>query len=327
MYSQVSILRHHLYKAVEFGANFREMCRRLKVTPEILANGEDLLPFSLLPENDFWTHALELTGDPCLGLHMGQKPDKYHSFGMLGLLAGSSGTVGEALQAVSRFNDTLTGVFTFSLRHSADGAVFEMTPHPLWEESIPDSARQAVDMSLSSWMCQLHELATRKIYPLQTLLRGPRRFEEEYRKIVNGPVLFNQEKNCLIFDAKDLEVPLLNYDQTLHAVFEQLLLEKRKNLETKKSMANKVRHLLLTTFHGQPVHIDLVASSLFMTTRTLQRKLADESTTYREICNDMRKGLAESLLKGGTRNKTQVAGILGYTDVSSLNKAIKSWNG
>lgn len=325
MYSQISILRHHLYKAAEFGADFRELCRRLDLTPEILADGEGHLPYQPGEEKDFWSQAVALTGNPCLGLHMGSKPDKFNPFGMLGMLAGSCRTVGEAIEIVSKYNDTLTGVFQFRLDLSGKDAVFELNPHALWEESNLEGARQAVDTSIAGWLTSLNEMAVRKIYPKQTELKYSKRFEEEYRKVVNGPVLFDMPKNRLIFDKADMEVRLLNHDQSLLFAFEALLREKQKNLASRKTIAAQIRHLLLSTFHGQITHIDIVASSLFMTTRTLQRKLSEENTSYRTICNDLRKELALGLMKVGKTNKTQLATLFGYSDSSTFNKAYRSW--
>jgi AraC-like DNA-binding protein len=325
MYNQISILRHHIYKATEFGEDFNELCKRTGMTAELLSNGESHLPYSPGEEHDFWTHAVALTGNPCLGLHMGSTSDKYNPFGMLGLLAGSCKTIGEAMDLVSHYNDTLTGVFRYHLDRSGKDAVFEMTPHPLWEETNLESARQAVDMSISGWLTSMHETAVRKIYPLRTELRYEKRFEEEYRKVVKGPVLFGMPANRFIFLKSDMDTPLVNYDQSLFSAFDSLLLEKQKQLESRKTVAAQIRHLLLTTFHGQIVHIDIVASSLFMTARTLQRRLSQEGTSYRTICNELRKDLAKGLLNTGKATKTKIASFLGYSDASTFSKAYRSW--
>ena len=110
MYSQISILRNHVYLAVEFGANFQELCERLKILPEYLNNGEGHATWAPGGDSDFWIHALEMTGIPALGLQMGQRPSNLSAFGMLGLLAGSCRNVKEAIEMICKYNDTLTGV-------------------------------------------------------------------------------------------------------------------------------------------------------------------------------------------------------------------------
>lgn len=323
MQSQVSILRHHVYTAVDLGADFRELCRRLNITPEYLTDGEALAPYDVGSPHEFWTHALALTGDPCLGLHMGMRPTKYHPFGMLGMMAGAARTVGEAIEVVSRYNETLSTVFKFDLDRSGSEAIFSFTPHPLWEEGNPESARQAVDMSISAWIRGLNDAALRKVYPVRTELKHPKRHADVYREVVKGPVLFNMPAHRMIFNKEDMDIELVGYDKSLYTAFETLLKEKQKNLETSKLVSAQVKKLLLSSFGGQNVHIDIVAASMFMTTRTLQRKLSAESKSYREIVTEVRRELVNSLVKTGRNNKTQIAQMLGYSDVSSLNKAVR----
>jgi AraC-like DNA-binding protein len=326
MYNQVSIVRHHIYKATEMGVDFRELCKRLEITPEILADGEAHLPFSPDERKDFWIQAVNMSGNPCLGLHMGQRPDKLNNaFGMLGLLATTCRTAGDAMSKVSRYNDALTNMFRYHLDLSGTNAILEMTPHIYWEETLLESARQAVDMSIAGWLTAINEIAVRPFYPIQLELKYPKRFEAEYRKVANCPVLFNQPVNRFIFRMEDMDTELKNYDQSLLLAFDAMLRGKQQQLESRKTMASQIKQLLLSNFHGQITHIDVVAASLFTTTRTLQRKLAEEQTSYRAICSELRKELAQGLIKVGKHSKTQLAALLGYSDASTFSKALRNW--
>ena len=74
MYSQISILRNHIYLAADFGAPFQELCKRLNIKPEDLNRGEEHFAWEPGKDGDFWLTALELTGIQSLGLQMGQRP-------------------------------------------------------------------------------------------------------------------------------------------------------------------------------------------------------------------------------------------------------------
>lgn len=325
MYIQTSIVRQNVYKAAEFGADFAELCRRLNLTPDILANGEAYLPYSPGKEHDFWTHALELTKDPCLGLHMGQSLDRYNTFGILGMLAGASKTIGEAMEVVARYNETWSGVMQYRLTVDGEEAGFEMTPLAIWETSNLESARQAVDMSISGWLTAINQLSQRKVTPLRTELKYEKRFEREYKAVLQSPMRFHMPLNRMVFSKADIETPLISHDPTLIAAFEHIVREKQRQYDSRNTISARVRQILLSVFHGQITNIDVIADSLFMTTRTLQRKLAEEKTSYREICNSLRRDLTTDLLKAGKTNKAQVASMLGYHDTSSFNKAFRSW--
>jgi AraC-like DNA-binding protein len=325
MFNQISILRHHIYKATDYGADFHELCKRMKLSPEQLTDGEAHLQWVPGEDTDFWTHAVELTGDPCLGLHLGQRHDNYNAFGMLGLLASSCKNLGEALKMLCKYNDTLTGVFTYKLEVTSLHARFSFDPLAVWEETNQGSARQAVDMFAASLLRSLQDACVRKIHPIQIELRYSLVYQAEYNRILKSTVLFNQSSNCIVFDKEDLNVSLINYDQSLFSAFENLVQKKQSEMTAQQTLATKVRHLLLSSFHGQITHIDIIASTLCMTTRTLQRKLTEENTSYREICNSLRKELAYDLIKSTKSNKKQVAAMLGYSDIAAFNKAFRQW--
>jgi AraC-like DNA-binding protein len=326
MFNQISILRNHVYLAASFGADFHKLCARMKITPEQLNNGEGQLPWEPGEETDFWSNALELTGDPALGLHMGEVASDNNSLGMLGMLAERCRTVRQAIEMICQYSSTLTSVFDFSFTVSDQEAVFHFNPHPLWEKTNPESARQAVDLWISSLTTRIYSLTGRHIYPIRTELRFPKKYPEEYQRIIKSPVYFDKASSCMVYSKKDLDTPLISYDESLLPVFNALLQKKQEQLKAKDSVKGRIKFLILSVFHGQIVHIDIIASHLHMTTRTLQRKLSDENTSYREISSEIRKEIAEGYLKSGKVKKTEIASLLGYADLSTFTKALKSWD-
>ena len=64
-----------------------------------------------------------------------------------------------------------------------------------------------------------------------------------------------------------------------------------------------------------------------MTVRSLQRKLKDEHTTYRDVTQKFKKDLAVSLMAKSKFRVSEIAEILGYSDLSSFSKAFKKWSG
>src|SRR5688500_20245371 len=121
-----------------------------------------------------------MTGIASLGLQMGQRPNNLNAFGMLGLLAGSCRNVKEAIEMICKYNATLTGVFKFSFEDSDKEAAFIFDPHPLWEETNLESARQAVAMMISGWTKAFHDATGKKIDRAQTDLRVTNSVVEEY---------------------------------------------------------------------------------------------------------------------------------------------------
>ena len=325
MQYQISLLRELIYRATDQGANFLELCKRLNVTPDQLNHGEGMMDFKPGESPNFWAEAVDMTGDNLLGLHLGQRESPNNPFGMLGLLANSCRTMGEAIQVIIQYNDTISTVFRYSLDTSGENARFLFEPIAIWEANSPESARQAVDMSLSGFTKAFYLATDKKAIPVAAELKYAERDLAEYEKIIRAPITFNRRSNCLVFKKSDLRLALISHDESLYVLFDSLLRQKQVLLNEQKTLAQKIRQLLIFNFKGLAPQVDIIASHLNMTARTLQRKLSDENTSYRDITNQLRKELAQELLKTGGSKKGDIAAILGYTDPSTFRKAMKTW--
>ncbi|EHN69086.1 helix-turn-helix domain-containing protein [Aliivibrio fischeri] len=72
---------------------------------------------------------------------------------------------------------------------------------------------------------------------------------------------------------------------------------------------------------------DSLAKSLSITSRTLNRRLNQIHTNYRELIDKYRYERAQRLLESNHKNITLIAYELGYVDVSSFTRAFKRWSG
>lgn len=64
-----------------------------------------------------------------------------------------------------------------------------------------------------------------------------------------------------------------------------------------------------------------------MSTRTLQRKLKDEGTTFSETIDGVRRELAEAYIRDQNLTLTEISFLLGFGDTSSFSRAYKRWTG
>lgn len=91
-------------------------------------------------------------------------------------------------------------------------------------------------------------------------------------------------------------------------------------------LASSIRRLLEEA--GPPyLDLDTVASRLFLSTRTLRRRLAEEGTSYRELLEDVRLARADAWLSDGDRSITQIGLELGYADASNFTRAYRRARG
>ncbi len=146
-----------------------------------------------------------------------------------------------------------------------------------------------------------------------------------YRRYFRCPVRFNQPQTCLRGDASlgDCELPLANRRMALMA--EKTLFE---NIPTCAVRLVPVRlRRLLFRFYGAFPSLEVAASSLGMSGRTLSRKLAEDGTTFQQELDAVREKLAKEYFYRGGNSVTQVALLLGFTDSSNVAKAFRRWTG
>lgn len=96
--------------------------------------------------------------------------------------------------------------------------------------------------------------------------------------------------------------------------------------QVNRTYADRVRTLLLTNPHCA-VTEDEVAKAMFVSRRTLARRLDSEDTGFRKIRDDVLRGLATGLLHGTTQSVESVSISLGYNDSAAFRKAFRRWTG
>ena len=70
-----------------------------------------------------------------------------------------------------------------------------------------------------------------------------------------------------------------------------------------------------------------VAAHFFLSQRTLSRRLEDEGSSFRELVDDVREGVAAELLETAKLSVESVAERLGYAEPASFIRAFKRWTG
>mgnify|MGYP001026937951 CR=1 FL=1 len=72
---------------------------------------------------------------------------------------------------------------------------------------------------------------------------------------------------------------------------------------------------------------DRVARSLSMSKRTLERRLAEQGSSFTKIVRDCRTQVADHYLCQTHLSLTEIGFLLGYRDINSFYRAFKSWHG
>jgi AraC-like DNA-binding protein len=141
------------------------------------------------------------------------------------------------------------------------------------------------------------------------------------------PVKYRAPRNQLVFRASDLELPFGTHNEELLAMLSpqfEARLEKEKEEE---SILDQVKWILKRLLSGSRPDLAMVAKELGMGERTLQRRITDEGTSFRELLNTTRHELVKEYLSNSSVEITETAFLLGYEDPTSFYRAFRSWEG
>ena len=98
-------------------------------------------------------------------------------------------------------------------------------------------------------------------------------------------------------------------------------------LDKKQLVADQVKNLLRLVLKQQTPSSQMIAEMLGMSSRTLQRKLDEEGTRYKDLLNELRLELALYYLKNTELSLDSIAYQLGYAESRSFYRSFKLWTG
>jgi AraC-like DNA-binding protein len=323
MHAQMSILRDIIYGSVAYGADVNRVCAALKIDPRDLNDSERLVPFK--PAAEVWDVVLDETNHPLLGLHLGEKMSPA-ILGMIGYLMQSSQTLLEAIIQLAKFNDLHSTMMKYIIVESRDEVEIQFHPAAVWQHQYPESVRQSVELAMSGILTLFRTVSSKSVFPLKVELMEPSRSVGEYERVFRNTIVFNASRYASTFRKSDLLLPVTSFDKSLFARFGEILDKKLKSLNAEEKFSDKIRKVILTEFKGNSPSVELVAARMNMTTRSIQRRLKEEDTTYRQIAGRFKKELADIVLSDPKFSVSEVSTLLGYSDSSALRKALKRWS-
>lgn len=109
--------------------------------------------------------------------------------------------------------------------------------------------------------------------------------------------------------------------------FEPELRRRLTQLTSKDSYSTRVRCILMELLPSGECSIEEVAKMLYISKRTLQRKLREENTSFQKQLNYTRELLAKSYIRNKSLSTDDIAFLLGYKDMNSFQRAFNCWTG
>ncbi|MEH6593247.1 MAG: helix-turn-helix domain-containing protein, partial [Halioglobus sp.] len=138
-------------------------------------------------------------------------------------------------------------------------------------------------------------------------------------------ILFDRPGFAMFFPARLLQLPVANADPQVKAFLDTYMdsLELSSQHATSMQVEKLIRDFLST---GECTLAN-VARFLSMSVRALQNRLDAEHTSYQMLLDKIRRELAVKHLSLGNMQLTQLAYLLGYSELSAFSRSFKRWYG
>ena len=153
----------------------------------------------------------------------------------------------------------------------------------------------------------------------------PQIYVNEFSHFLNTEVMQGNEY-LIRFDSPISEIPVnkkrLKEIEILLPIFLQMLDKKKPKYG---SFSSQVRNMVLNMCGPELPNFEMVSKQFPISDRSIQRKLAAEGVSFRQITDDIKKELSSYLRKGKSIKTQDIAHILGYSDPSAYLHAVKRW--
>jgi AraC-like DNA-binding protein len=268
-----------------------------------------------------WHLAAQATGDPCFGLEVGRL---WHptTFQALGYAALASASLRDALASLVRYCHVVsTGVVLQLVDRTdeVDLVIASRGPDPLG--SAAGHATQAA-MAAVVTLCRQARSGTVLLHRV-TLTRYEREAAARLEAFFGCPVASGTQ-DALVFGAHELDAPLATFNHELLRLNREHVAQYLAGLEA-SDVSGQVRLQIARLLPAGLTDAGDVAQALHMSRRTLQRKLQLQDTSFRRLLDETRRDLARQYLHDVTLSMAEVASLLGFTETSSLSRAMRRW--
>jgi AraC-like DNA-binding protein len=270
-----------------------------------------------------WESALQLTKDPMVGIHCAESVP-FGAYGLLDYLLAASDTPREGVLRSSRAFGLVNNAFLLTLRQRRDVACIELH-NPGDPQGLP---RPYVEYIFGNYLARLRDHTQMMCNPIEVHFTfGAFPPFHEYQRVFRGAVRFHQSGNRMVFPRHLVEVHHPFADPELCELLENHARKRLQGLSGNAPLLDSVRLVLDEGLRHGNVDLPFVAKQLAMSSRSMQRQILVQGTTFRRILDDIRRERALSLVKELDLQVGEIASRLHFATTSSFIHAFQRWMG
>ncbi len=296
-----------------------EVLREARV--EHVRSNDPLLRITDSDINAIYERAVAVTGDPYFGLRVA-------GF----ILPGMLHALGYALLASETLEDFCHRLVRYwaLVAQSADFSVEEEGGELRLQAVARNAALcfETEDTYVGLVLRLMRMVYQEDLRPLRLTLRRPMPAggDGPYRELTGSPVEFGQGSVSLYFDLATMRQPLPGASRELAQYNDQIVMRYLEKLD-RDDIVNRVRAHIVSGLSGGSFSRADIAQSVHMSASTLQVKLARMGLSFQQLLDETRQELALGYVEQSRLSITEIAFMLGFSDLSNFIRAFKRWTG
>lgn len=270
-----------------------------------------------------WNAAVEVSGDPAIGLRLG-KHISYAALGGYGYLLRNSETFEKLLERASEYIRLIDDLCVLETRVEGDYVITRMSRGGGYPMSP-----QSVDCAFAAIAAVSRELGGPGFVHTRVRLAYASAIDRAtYERYFGCPVELDAQYHELEAPKRWLHQTPHLADARLGEVLEQHAQSLLESLPSEiDTLLQTAREKLAAQLEGGEVGLGALARAMYMSERTLRRRLSERGTSYQALLDELRATQARKLVGHGGEPVDRIAQRLGFADTSSFFHAFKRWTG
>jgi AraC-like DNA-binding protein len=293
--------------------------RATDLTPEMLADNEARVsPAQFCVA---WAEATRLAADPMLALRIAAGTPA-GAFGIVEYVCRSAPTLDRSLRQWVRYLGILDDAVEVGLVDLGEDVALRV----LTESEAPAPASHELCFALVVRHARALLDGAFRVSAVRFTHRRPAADISAYLSSFEADVEFAARHTELVMPRSVLAASLTTHDPNLAAILVPAAEQQRERSTIDPPVTEQVRRGLRAALSSDEAQLGGMAKKLGLTSRSLQRRLKDEGTSFQDLRDEARKVLADRYLGEG-HSMAEISFLLGFSEPSAFFRAFKRWTG
>lgn len=318
-YIRSAILVGSIPLMAEWAQDARALATELSIDPLALRDPDVPVPVGRVLA--FYERAAELTGCRSFGLRMAARTGM-SVLGPLWVLLRQAQTLEQMLEDLVAHFDLYTQAAVTRLL--PDGAGRRLT----WGTAtgVADSEVQMAEFSVAVLCAEIRRHAPSGWEPAAVGFRHAAPADRSELHRVLGPHLqFDQPENSIYIEPGLLQRPLRTAGSRTRALLSHVLRLEQEPVDP--GLVERVDSVVRAMLPYTRCTLADLGRALGMAPRTLQEHLQGRGRSFQQIRDAARADLASKYLRHSRLSLTQIAEMLGYSELSAFSRSFRRWHG